>query len=542
MNILYHMRQIDVIYPTDDFSILAIFSTCQSTMLLPKITFSSYNGSIMQRENQDKHKPFVPDMNFIPDRIPLLVNRKKRLLLFFVVLLLISISGTLLIFYTSTNKKTPIPITNTGGIVDQMKPKDHGSFFSRIKKIVFHKKIDEDLIGEKNNRVNILLLGNGGPGHEGPYLTDTIILASVRPSTGEVALISIPRDLEVSIPDKGNHKINHANHFGELNETGSGAGIASYVVGDLLDIEIPYYVRVDFKAFRDIIELVGGVTVDVERSFTDNEYPTSNYQYQTVSFKKGIQTMDADTALKYARSRHGNNWEGGDFARGARQQKVILALKDKLLTAETLFNPVRMSKIISSLENNMITNLTFDEMVTLYNIAKNNKNNIIKHVLATGPNGLLEDGFTKEGSYILKPKAGNYNAIRLLAANIFDVSAETITSNVTPTQAPISDTGQTTSTVEIQNGTWRAGLAARVRMTLLERSIPVENISNTNAKPFVLSGIYPITPDADKEILERVRILLDIPVKYGIPDGELYASSTDILIIVGEDFDEDLTQ
>ena len=115
---------------------------------------------------------------------------------------------------------------------------------------------------------------------------------------------------------------------------------------------------------------MGGIKVDVERSFTDPLYPAPNNEYQTLTFDAGVQTMNGATALTFARSRHGNNGEGSDFARARRQQKIMLALKQKLLSFGTLANPVRINNVIDSLERHMTTNLEFSEIVSFMKLAR----------------------------------------------------------------------------------------------------------------------------------------------------------------------------
>lgn len=134
----------------------------------------------------------------------------------------------------------------------------------------------EDLLlkGENEGRINFLILGQGGVVHDGPYLTDTIILASIKPDTKQVALLSLPRDLVVNIPSWGFKKINSANAYGEEKGTGQGAVLATEVVNKLVNLPIHYYIRLDFDGFKKIIDQIGGVSINIERSFTDNQFPT----------------------------------------------------------------------------------------------------------------------------------------------------------------------------------------------------------------------------------------------------------------------------
>ena len=198
-------------------------------------------------------------------------------------------------------------------------------FLGQIKQ--FAENRNKTLEGEKDDRINILIMGMGGKYHEGSYLTDTIMIASIKPSTKQVSLVSLPRDLQVEIPGYGWRKINNANAFGEINNEGYGAELARQVVEKSFDMDIHYYIRIDFTGFEEIVDSLNGIDVMVDSAFTDYQYPTEDKKYQIVSFRAGPQTMYGEEALKYARSRHsGMNGEGSDFARSKRQQKNINGL------------------------------------------------------------------------------------------------------------------------------------------------------------------------------------------------------------------------
>lgn len=293
------------------------------------------------------------------------------------------------------------------------------SFFQQLTHIVTSG--GDQIQGEAEDRVNILLLGYGGPGHDGPYLTDTMMVVSVQPSTKKVALLSIPRDLVVDIPGYDYRKINNVLSFGRDDDyPGGGEALAVKVVSDTLNIPIQYYARLDFDGFVDVINQVGGVTVTVDTAFSDYMYPDNNYGYEPVSFKTGTQNMDGERALKFARSRHGNNGEGGDFARAARQQKIIVALKDKLLSLGTLTNPKKISDILESIGSHSQTNMEIWEMLRLAKIAGNVQGDqIINKVFDDSTDGLLKSATGSGGAFILVPRSGNYEDMQFLARNIF---------------------------------------------------------------------------------------------------------------------------
>lgn len=414
-----------------------------------------------------------------------------------------------------------------------LEPKSPEGILNRIRQIVFTK--DVVLEGEKEDRINIMLLGMGGPGHDGPYLTDTIMIASVKPTTEQIALVSVPRDLAVVIPGYGVQKVNHANAYGEEKKPGWGGAKATEVMEDTLDIQIPYYVRVDFKAFEEIIDEIGGIKVNVERSFEDQLYPDEHEGYQTVSFQRGIQTMDGATALMYARSRHGNNGEGSDFARAKRQQKMLLALRQKLMSFETVANPVRIHNIMKSLDNHITTNMVFSDMIAFLKLVKGFRaDNIASLVLDSSPTGYLKEGYTPEGAFILEPKTGSYDDISLAIKTIFDAQKPIARDDTPKQEAP----SLSPATIEIQNGTWSAGLAARMKARLEANKFEITTIGNTIERPQAESGIYQVSSKQSPDVLSALQSELHIPIRQTPPVGVIYASSTDILIILGEDIQE----
>ena len=211
-----------------------------------------------------------------------------------------------------------------------------------------------------SGRTNILVLGRGGEGHEAPNITDTLIFTSLSHENGDVSLVSIPRD--IWIPEI-RAKINSAYYWGEEKEEGGGLILAKSSVEEVVGEPVHYAAVVDFTVFREVVDILGGVEVDVERPFVDTRYPIPGKEsdecggdsefrcrYETVEFEEGVQTMDGERALKFVRSRNAQGDEGTDIARATRQQKIITAIKDKILSAGTLFSPKKISALIKVLE------------------------------------------------------------------------------------------------------------------------------------------------------------------------------------------------
>ncbi|MBI5077230.1 LCP family protein [Candidatus Falkowbacteria bacterium] len=386
-----------------------------------------------------------------------------------------------------------------------------------------------NLKGETDDRINILLLGMGGAGHEGPYLTDTVIVASVKPSTQKMALISIPRDLLVNIPAFGWWKINNANAFGEQKEFGSGPMLASQTLEKTLDIPIQYYVRVDFSSFEKIIDDLGGLKINVERAFTDFQYPTADFKYQVVSFEAGLQTMDGDTALKFARSRHGNNGEGSDFARSKRQQKILEAFKERVLSYSFFLSPRKISKLSNTLSDNFKTNMEPWEAIVLAKlIEKVDAKNIITKVLDDSESGLLYANIVNE-AYVLQPKGDDFNQIQYLVKNVFQ-SEQIIAEN-----KPI--------TVEIRNGTEISGLASRHSQELKLLGFRVLKIGNAPEQNKTATQIFKISTREQKDQVQLLEKKYQSTMLSGneIPDWIMSEATPDLdfFIVLGANAEEE---
>ncbi len=461
------------------------------------------------------------------EELPKSHNPRRTIFWVFMIFLVLVIGGCV------TKSITEYRAPNDPSAYDPntLEPKKPEGFFKKMTHYVLSKTYQ--LEGEKDDRINVLLLGMGGVGHDGPFLTDTIIIASIKPSTGQIAMISIPRDLGVDIPGRGWYKINHASAFGEAQKRGNGGQVAKEVVEDTFDIDIHYYTRVDFTAFSEIIDEVGGVTVNVDKTFTDTMFPAANYEFQTVSFEKGVQVMDGITALEYARSRHGGGGEGSDFARARRQQKIILALKEKLLSFSTLINPLKINNIINSLDTHIDTDLEFSDLMSFLRLTKElDTNDIITVVLDDSPDNFLQNSHSPDGAFMLEPKTGNFTDINAMIKNVFEeVKAQ---DNDTPEQ--IAPAIQQLN-IEIKNGTWIVGMAAKFRKNLQEKGFYISSVGNTAERPQDKSGIYKITPNSNTVAL-ALQQELDIPIKENLPGGVSASTSTEILIILGDDISE----
>ncbi len=414
------------------------------------------------------------------------------------------------------------------------------SLFSSLRNLV--SSGDKELTGEDDDRINFLLLGVGGYGHAGPELSDTIMFASYKPSTSDIGLLSIPRDLAVPIPGYGYQKINSINAYGEMEDPGSGPEWSSEVIGDLLDQQIHYYVKVDFNGFVEMIDAIGGIDVYVDRSFTDYSYPTDDDLIQTVSFDAGWTHMDGETALQFARSRHGDNGEGSDFARAERQQKILLAVKDELLSASTFLNPSKLSNLVETFQDNVETNMSFWELMKMTRyIPDIDTENIYTTVLETGYDSPLYSTMIN-GAYVLLPKKDDWTPIQEMAQNIFDESGSA--SYATDSVDSDSDTSaEISSTIlEIQNGTSVVGLAFQTSQMLSGTNFSVENIGNADSQDYETTIIYDLTGGEKPDELEVLTNFLEADVAM-TTSGWIFSETVtprELTIDTPEDTDENI--
>lgn len=295
-----------------------------------------------------------------------------------------------------------------------------------------------------NGRTNVLLLGIGGGAHEGPNLTDSMIVLSAMTKLDtantktplQVNLISLPRDIYI---DSLQDKINSA--YKEGLDKGVGTVLVKSVVGQITGLPIHYVVVLDFSAFSEVIDILGGIDVNVEATLDDPAYPLagketetcgfspsevtaraatinlspdSEYQafpcrYESLHFDPGLRHMGGETALKFVRSRHAEGDQGTDFARSRRQQLVIKAIKDKALSSETLLSPQKILDIYSQIKSHVTSDLDSSELSVAINLALKYKNAPIK--TAAIDETLLENPPVDYRGWILLPKNGSWDQV-----------------------------------------------------------------------------------------------------------------------------------
>lgn len=288
------------------------------------------------------------------------------------------------------------------------------SIYQKLSALIRPNANGTTLVGEDLGQINVLLLGIGGEGHDGPYLTDTMILAQIRPADHKITMTSIPRDYFTPVENIGYRKINAAFAEGfNRNKSYDEAGRwARDTVEQLSGLSIPYFAVLDFKGFKEAIDLIGGVNVHIDRTFTDYSFPNdaTNGYLAPVTFTAGDEHMNGDRALIFARSRHAAGPEGSDFARSQRQQKIIHAAKEKILSLNLITDAGKLNGLLSIFGNHFHTNVAPSELLHLYTLLKDySKNDIIS--LSLDPDtGLVCNSITEDGAYILSPCTGKTKA------------------------------------------------------------------------------------------------------------------------------------
>ena len=285
-----------------------------------------------------------------------------------------------------------------------------------------------------NGRTNVLILGTGGAGHDGPNLTDTIIVASATAS-GNITMISVPRDIYL---DSLQSKINGAYQIGL--DRGAGLTTAEQAISEVTGLPIQYAIRVDFKAFERVIDILDGIDINVPTVLDDYHYPIDGKEedvcgyspqdvatisatiiddqtafaafpcrYTHLHIDAGWQHMDGKTALEYVRSRHAEGDEGTDFARSRRQQLVIKAVRDKIISTDNLLNPLKLKAIYDELKNDVDTNFDLSNLDQLIILGLKYKNSDIKNVYLDL--NLLTNPPADYRGWVLLPKGGTWDQV-----------------------------------------------------------------------------------------------------------------------------------
>lgn len=267
------------------------------------------------------------------------------------------------------------------------------------------------------SRFTVLVMGlDRRPGETGlGYRTDTLMLASIDPQSNSIGILSIPRDLYVEVPGiQYPQRVNTPMVLGELKQPGYGPRLAMQTVEYNLGMRVHDYLAVDFNSFVRLINAIGGIEIDVPESIRDPFYPDMNFGYSPFYISAGQQLLDGQTALKYARTRHGDN----DFQRAERQQAVLYAMRDKLLDPAHLPELVIQSPgLWAALQDGFYTDLMLEQALQLALYLKDISGSSIR-------TGVIDDRYamdytTPEGAQVLVPDRARLGE---LLTTVFGVS------------------------------------------------------------------------------------------------------------------------
>lgn len=339
----------------------------------------------------------------------------------------------------------------------------------------FFQPVFTELKTDENWYVNIFLIWAWWWDHDWAALTDTMILVSLDMESKKVSMLSIPRDLFVDYdPRYKSSRINEITRdmtwrlvwmwVDKETAREQARNIFINKVEKITNVEIPYYLQIDFKWFAKVVDAIWWLTIDVEKTIVDTAYPDWNRWYETFSLDKWIQELDWETALKFARSRHSTS----DFDRARRQQKVINAIKEKTLSSEILINPYKIKKILSIVSENFETNLSFWDLFTLWNYAWDFDKKSIS-------NFVLNDDWNTSWWFLWTPPRADYWWAFVLIPYSWEKNYERIQLF---TDIIVNNRELTQTNFEVLNWTNRWWLASKAWNRLWRYWFKIENVWN----------------------------------------------------------------
>jgi LCP family protein required for cell wall assembly len=371
------------------------------------------------------------------------------------------------------------------------------------------------------------------PGETIACRTDTMILVSINPQDTSASLLSIPRDLWVPIrhPKHPEDRINTAHYWGEIeNYPGGGPELAKDTVQYNFGVPVHYYVRLNFSGFEQIIDRIGGIDVNVPFTIHDTVYPGPDFSYTTFHLDAGFQHLDGETALKYARTRQGGG--DGDFTRMKRQQQVILAIRDRVLSLPNLPQLIpQLPQLYRDMGDSLETDIPTDMLFTLARWGQQMHGDSIR--METIDRRMTYDMRTADGRAVLV--YDREKARPIVDALFSDPTPEPTvygTSQVATLEAEAAR-------IAVYNGTATSGLATAVASFLTLQGIDVILVDNADRSDYASTLISvhhdkPTTVDWLKQWLSDIGISEPLVES---PASEPGSQNTDIdiSIVIGGD-------
>ena len=395
---------------------------------------------------------------------------------------------------------------------------------------------------EHGQQVNILLLGMGGYENDAPFLTDSIMAVSIDPNSHRVMLASIPRDLVVKMNLQSNPNsiwTNKINAAYEVSYTGiicciasqyqgrdGGGHAAEHEVGKVTGLTFDRYIAVDFVAFRDMVNALGGVDVCLTSNLDDYSYPNYGHGYMVLHYKAGCQHLNGEQALQVARSRHAiEPQQSSDFGRARRQQDIMTAIKKK---ATTVNGFAKAPQLLDALQKNIHTDMSLPDMKAIYDWGKNLPDSSIIRTALTAPSGAVAGNFLYSGNCgmgnasQLCPEDPTYRMIHQYISSVF------IDQSILAERAP----------VQFANGSYTySDLADRVTTMLDPLGLQLGNpiLHGNSAKTVILDysgGQFPKTT----QWLANYFGGTVVPATPGNPAPARGQQTFGIVVVLGHDF------
>lgn len=373
-------------------------------------------------------------------------------------------------------------------------------------------------------RISLLLLGiDQRCDEEGPTHTDTMMVASIDPLGKRLTVLSLPRDLWVEIPGFQVDRINQAYYLGQAYEyPGGGQALAIETVESVLGLPIDHYLAINFDAFVETVDLIGGIVIDVPDAIDDPTYPDRCYGYEPFRIGAGEQRLDGASALKYARTRA---TFGGDVDRAGRQQAVVLAVRDQVTQLGMIPQLISQSpQLWQTFQKNVRTDLTLNEIIQLALLGQEiPRENIQTAVIDYS---YVYNETTPDGRQVLVP---NREEIRGLRERLFAPPVVP-----TPTIEDLPELmADENARVAVFNGTAVFGLAAATQEYLQSIDVNATEIGNADSSTYQSTQIidYGSHPHTSLYLVQQMNVP-PLNVSSGSePDGQY-----DILIILGSDW------
>lgn len=351
----------------------------------------------------------------------------------------------------------------TGSILNKISGGNSSIFQSLIHSLP---GVKEELAGESEGQVNMALLGMRGENVSGGgLLADTIMVVSIRPTENKISMISIPRDLYVTVPGtQDRQKINAVHAYGEEKGRGRGMEDMKTILSEVTGLQITYAASINFEGFKRLVDSIGGIAMHLDAPFSETlqfrgleqrcdgityTIPSGNMETKRIQRKNGTYyanpkvyplcfakevsadqlecggdfklpagdvSLNGEQALCLSRSRVTSS----DFERAKRQQLIIQAIKEKLLSAGTLADFSKLNAILDNLGDNTRTDMQAWEMKRFYDLYMGMNNpQVYQRVLENSGEGLLYNPPANGAGYILLPIGDNYDKIHDMAKNIF---------------------------------------------------------------------------------------------------------------------------